>query len=479
MYKHEKKKPEQDHRQDHERELAGPFFAVLFLLTLVAFLIPLRPETSLRERRKLREFPQFSVQTLLSGDYFDDITAWFSDTFPGREKMLEVADRIDSLHGLMRYEVAMTDSNTADDSAKLDALLEEAEAAAAVRPETPVTPRPDPASEDEIVDHPAEAPGEETAETIAEETEDPDTEIEDWTGLDGEEEMRMYGDLVVVDGVAMSRMGFEKTVSDHHAQLMNQAGDALAEQGIRFFNIPVPTSISVLLSSEMLKEMGTADQGKTLRYMFAQENDNVYKVNAFNNLVAHNTEYLYFYSDHHWTARGAYYAYEEFCRTAGFEPVPLREYTELNMGKFIGSYSYSVATKLKEDEMIAYVPPGNISMEIPNYPKATTVIVDETEEMPNAKYNCFINGDNQVTTITNEDLPDAPDCLVIKDSFGNPFVVYLTQHYHRVIVLDYRKNFKPVTSYAEKYGVQDVILVQSIGVSQSKNAQLLLDNLMK
>ena len=202
MYKHEKKKPEQDHRQDHERELAGPFFAVLFLLTLVAFLIPLRPETSLRERRKLREFPQFSVQTLLSGDYFDDITAWFSDTFPGREKMLEVADHV--------VEVMIVH---------------------------PV-----------IVDHPAEAPGEETAETIAEETEDPDTEIEDWTGLDGEEEMRMYGDLVVVDGVAMSRMGFEKTVSDHHAQLMNQAGDALAEQGIRFFNIPVPTSISVLLS---------------------------------------------------------------------------------------------------------------------------------------------------------------------------------------------------------------------------------------
>ncbi len=461
MYKHEKQKPERDHKQDHERELAGPFFAVLFLLTLVAFLLPLRPETSVRERRKLREFPLFSVQTLLSGDYFDDITAWFSDTFPGRETMLEVSDRMTALHGLMRYEVAMTDGSIADDSDELDALLEEAESGAPVHPDTAAAPEP--------------AAGEETAEEAG----DPEAVIEDWAGLDGEEEMRMYGDLVVVDGVAMSRMGFEKTVSDHHVQLMNQAGDALAEQGIRFFNIPVPTSISVLLSSEMLKEMGAADQGKTLRYMFAQENDNVYKVNAFNNLVAHNTEYLYFYSDHHWTARGAYYAYEEFCRTAGFEPVPLSAYTEFNMGEFIGSYSYSVATKLKEDEMIAYVPPGNISMEIPNYPKATTVIVDESEQLPNSKYNCFINGDNQVTVITNEDLPDAPDCLVIKDSFGNPFVVYLTQHYHRVIVLDYRKNFKPVTSYAEKYGVQDVVLVQSIGVSQSKNAQLLLDNLMK
>jgi hypothetical protein len=28
------------------------------------------------------------VQTLLSGEYFDGISAWFSDTFPGRETWL-------------------------------------------------------------------------------------------------------------------------------------------------------------------------------------------------------------------------------------------------------------------------------------------------------------------------------------------------------------------------------------------------------
>ena len=39
-------------------------------------------------------------------------------------------------------------------------------------------------------------------------------------------------------------------------------------------------------------------------------NDNVKKVNIFNNLVAHNDEYIYFRTDHHWTALGAYYAYE-------------------------------------------------------------------------------------------------------------------------------------------------------------------------
>ena len=78
----------------------------------------------------------------------------------------------------------------------------------------------------------------------------------------------------------------------------------------------------------------------------------------------------------------------------------------------------------------------------------------------------------------NDDLPDAPDCLVYKDSFGNPFAVYLAQHYHRVYVLDYRYNFTAASITAEQYGVSDVVLVQSIGVSQSMSAMGLLQNLM-
>ena len=408
-------------QQRYELELAGPFIAVLTVLSLISLIVPLRPETSVREKRRLREFPAFTVQSLLSGDYFDDIGLWFSDTFPGREVMLEISDRMDAMHGLNRNEVVLSPSASAkNDNADLDALLEQAEAEreAAAAAATP-TPAP-----------------EATAAPII----DQNTVIEDWEGLKGEDEAAIYGDLVVLDGTVLSRLGFDQTASDHHAALMNQAGDALAAQGRRFFNLPVPTSISILLSSDMLSELGAADQGKTLRYMFARENDNVGKVNAFNNLLAHNSEYLYFNTDHHWTGLGAYYAYQSFCETAGFEPVPLE-----NLG----------------------------------YPDYTSVIVDETEADSNMKYNCFIAGDNQLTVITNDALPDAPDCLVVKDSFGNPFVVYLTQHYHRIYVLDYRKNFTPVSTVAEQYGVQDVVLVQSIGVSQTRQALPLLENLMK
>ena len=481
--KHEKKHTP----DDHELELAGPFLAVLFTLMLVGLLIPLRPDHSDRERRQLHEFPAFSVASLLDGSFFDEITLWYADTFPGREDMLEISDRVDALHGFGKSEVQLTQlTSTGNDSGKLDALLEEAETAADSGSPAGPAPTASPAVTAAPSAKPSakpEAKPKETAEATPEptpETVDPDAEIVNWEGLNGEEEAQMFGDLVVIDGNAVSRMGFDQVTTDHHVKLMNQAGDALAEKGIRFFNLPIPTSVSVLLSSDMLEEIGAADQGKILRYMFAKENDNVYKVNSFNNLLSHNTEYVYFHGDHHWTGLGAYYAYESFCETAGFEPVPLSEYEEKNMGEFIGTYAYSVSKNMLEpDEVIAYIPPGDIQMEITGHPEASTVIIDESENYPNMKYNCFINGDNPVTIITNNDLPDAPDCLVIKDSFGNPFVVYLTQHYHRVIVLDYRTNFLPVSQLAEEYGVDDVILAQSIGVTQTQNAQFLLDNLMK
>ena len=448
--------------REHELELAGPFLTVLAVLTLVAFLLPLRPETSMRERRRLREFPAFSVESLLSGDWFDGITAWFSDSFPGRETMLEVSNRMDALHGLNKNEVALgSGSSAGTDNAELDALLEQAEAAAAARAEEPET----------VME--AEPEPEQSGPA------DPNEVIESWEGLDAENEAAMYGDLVLIDGTVMSRLGFSRESSDLHASLMNRGADVLAEKGIRFFNLPAPTSSGILLSSDRLAELECADQGKTLRYMFAQENGNVGKVNAFNNLLSHNSEYVYYHSDHHWTALGAYYAYEEFCSVAGFDPVPLSEYEEVNMGDFTGSWYYSInPQKVKHDEMIAYIPPGNIHMEIAGFPNVTSPVVDKTDDEPNMKYNCFLNGDNPITVLVNDDLPDAPDCLVYKDSFGNPFAVYLAQHYHRVYVLDYRYNFTAASITAEQYGVSDVVLVQSIGVSQSMSAMGLLQNLM-
>ena len=106
-------------------------------------------------------------------------------------------------------------------------------------------------------------------------------------------------------------------------------------------------------------------------------------------------------------------------------------------------------------------------------------IIDMSQSNIFSKYSAFLGGDSMMTVLTNNDLPDAPSCVVVKDSYGNPFVVYLTQHYHQVIVLDYRKVSEPASYYAELYGAQDVILCQSVGVTQTFGPQSLLPHLLK
>jgi len=89
-----------DHEKPPRKKPETVFFVLLALLTVTAFLIPLRPTRSYSEKRSLTPFPAFSVNALLSGDWFDGISAWFSDTFPGRETWLTVGAGVEQLHGV-------------------------------------------------------------------------------------------------------------------------------------------------------------------------------------------------------------------------------------------------------------------------------------------------------------------------------------------------------------------------------------------
>ena len=42
-------------------------------------------------------------------------------------------------------------------------------------------------------------------------------------------------------------------------------------------------------------------------------------------------------------------------------------------------------------------------------------------------YNTFIAGDRGITQLVNHDIDDDSCCVLVKDSYGNPFAVWLTQ----------------------------------------------------
>ena len=170
-----------------QQKRAIPFFTVLALLTVVAFILPLRPSTSMAEKRTLTAFPEFSAESFWDGSYFDQIGIWFSDTFPGRESYIRVAQDLEAAQGLNRNVVVIKEDQNADND-RLDELLAEAEASPAVAQTPAPTPEASPEPEPALVQETAEetASGEESSPT-PEPTPDAWEEVEHWDGLDAED----------------------------------------------------------------------------------------------------------------------------------------------------------------------------------------------------------------------------------------------------------------------------------------------------
>ena len=446
------------------RLLMLPFFAVMAVLTVVAFIIPLRPTQSYSEKRNLAQFPDFSTQALISGDYFDDISTWFSDTFPGREGWISLAGTVESLHGI-------NDVTIYGDLPQADAVP------VVTTPRPAATPAPLP--EDSAVEEPIVMP--EIKETLP-----PEESVEQWGGIevDGDAEV-IFGNVLQIGNSAFAYYGFSQQGADRYIDMMNLCAEKLSQKGVEVYSVLAPTSVGVMVASEYMEMLGCTDQGQSISYMLSGMSDKVNKVNAFNNLIAHNDEYIYYRTDHHWSALGAYYAYEEFCKTAGVSPAPLTDFELWDQGLFKGSYYYNCKqnSKLEPDTVYAYDPGGNIEMKITAAEGNTfpwPLLTDMSASNDGSKYMVFLAGDHPMTQITNHDIPEGKSCVVIKDSFGNPFIPFLTKNYHKIYVLDYRSyTGMKLSAFTEAYEIDDVIFVGSLAMAQSTGTISLLENITR
>ncbi len=445
------KKKSDNQKKDTGIRLVLPFFAVMALLTVVSFLIPLRPTRSQMEKRELAQFPEFSWSALMDGAYFDEITIWFSDTFPGREQWLMLSSSITGLHGHSEITIA-------GDLPVVETVPEVPEVSETLQ-EGPTATLPDQSGQEEPTE----------------------PEEESWGGVDGGADVEMgTGAVIQIGDSAFNPIGFSQPCSDRYAAALSKLADRMEEKGVQVVSAPSPTSIGILVEPEYLKAFNSSDQKETIRYMHEQMNDKVVKVDTYQALVAHNDEYIYFRTDHHWTALGAYYSYEAICNAVGLTPMPLEEFREWDQGEMEGSLYWKVAKpqKLKLDNIDTYVPPYDIDVLIhtsEGYQRKGELVQDVTDWKINAKYSAFICSDNPLTIITNHDLPEAPNCLVIKDSFGNALAPFLAASYHKVVVLDYRKP-QPYTMdwIVQKEEIDQILYVPYVIATQAMDGSQML-----
>ena len=210
--------------------------------------------------------------------------------------------------------------------------------------------------------------------------------------------------MLVVGDRAMEVPYGDKDTIRSYADAVNDIAAKLGSS-VRTFSIAVPNAAAFYAPAEN-QHMLQTDMIAACYDRLKELKSTAIAVDAYSKLEAHKDEYLYFRSDHHWTALGAYYAYTAFCESAGLKAEPLSKFESGEYTGFLGSL-YSAIKAYPQSQALAdnpdtvqfwrpfvdldtkWYPDAEFSME---YFGGTLCKVDDTSN----KYLTFLGGDHPI-----------------------------------------------------------------------------------
>ncbi len=288
-------------------------------------------------------------------------------------------------------------------------------------------------------------------------------------------DQQQYDAVYRVGDTGYEMYSYVDSTAKKYADNVNAVADALAGKA-NVYMLPIPLSSGISLPDELYGKDVFGDQKEAEQKIIGYMNGNVKSVALYDALLAHRTEYVYFRTDHHWTATGAYYAYEQFCKAKGITPTPIASYKADEYDGFLGTFyrdsNQNATMGENPDRVVAYHPLSTeATLDYGDSENANLtrgkIIYDESDAPASLKYGAFITGDNAYSVINNPDVTDSSSCIVVKESFGNAFVPFLTDHYQTIYVLDYRYWKGSISQFAQDKGVQDVLFVNNLSAIRS------------
>ena len=411
------------------------------------------------ENRSLKTFPKITLSNLIDGSFTTALREYYADTFPGRENLMESNKSLNAFYyfsGLSGDDDASLVINFDSNAAQHGQALEDPDATAPSGESTPTDP---------------------TEEDVPKITE-PQAAVE------------QLGSVIFVGDRAMDVPYGDTTKIKRYAAAVNALADLLGND-VQTFSMPVPNAAEFYAGSDW----NTGHYSQKAMFQTLQENlaANVTYVDAYTELAKHTDEYIYFRTDHHWTHQGAYYAYTALGKAAGFTAEPQSKFATGQWDNFVGSmytylagYAQSAILKENPDTVYYWKPFANCE----TYYYSDTDLDDGVlmgticvirEEVEN-KYLTFMGGDHPVTIVTTD--TEGPTIMVIKESYGNALISWLTSNYSKIILIDPREYFAirsdiDLKAFAESQGVDQCLIINYPMMLNSDNYISLLEKLAK
>lgn len=258
--------------------------------------------------------------------------------------------------------------------------------------------------------------------------------------------------------------------AETYAQAVSQIKKLLGKD-INVYNMVVPNHAPFALSEKYLSQMN--DEKENIKKIYSSYTEEVIPIDVWQAEQDHRKEYTYFKTDNNWTALGAYYAYQEFCKTAKTNSTELDKLSKGSIADFRGSLY--VATKTDEkpdgnkelydnpDMVVYYNMPGIescILLENGKSEEQEVSLIAAFAEGSNA-YSAFIWGNNPYMKVTTTQKTGKKLCI-IKDSYGCAFAPFTTANYDEVYIVDPAYYEGNVIDYIKENKFTDVLVINSI-----------------
>ena len=171
----------------------------------------------------------------------------------------------------------------------------------------------------------------------------------------------------------------------------------------------------------------------------------------------------YFKTDHHWNTEGAYVGYAALSKAMGFPCVPRSAFYYRTVPQpFYGTlYSKSVNTWQKPDILILPYAKQNSSITQITNGKIHNGIYYTEYLKKKDKYSVYLGGNPAVTVVKNPEAKGGK-LLLLKDSFANSMIPYLSQSFSEIHLVDLRYYNLDIYKYLKQNGIHQAAAVYSM-----------------
>lgn len=255
------------------------------------------------------------------------------------------------------------------------------------------------------------------------------------------------------------------TVNDATAAQLEKNLTAVTDFAARYpgrVTFLLAPSASVIYPEELPAYAPMADENALLDAIFARVATVADVIDLRPDFTAAKEQYLYFKTDHHWTPEGAYLGYSRFCSLKGLTPFDRAAHEAVTIPDFYGTHASAARPWNGQSDRITYYPLDNpltvyqITGEAQYTATKTENLINTDKFATRDKYAAFLDGNNGYSTIEGN---GTGSILVVKDSYANSLIPYLTANYAKIGVVDFRGFGYGLDSTIEKEQYDEILVL--------------------